>query len=282
MPTVIESNPIYLTNCDTDVTYPGGPRWLSRTVRMDQQQNRPLAHWKRGLDVDQWVLVLEPRNVDPVTQEPYPDKIGDIPWIAAARAGALDGCEIEVLRAFWYKWPDYAPVITPTGIISIFVGRVAEVDVTDALVVITINDMRELLTRMVPSDVYSAQCRHTLFDYGCTLVKSSFAEHAICDYTSTTTAVVAKADVPIGAGLTYAQGRLEMTGGLNNGFARSIATWSSNRVFNLRTPLPFDVAPGDSFTVYPGCDKTRATCTAYGNIANFGGFPYIPTVQAAI
>jgi uncharacterized phage protein (TIGR02218 family) len=282
MPTIIESNPIYLTNCDTDVTYPGGPRWLSRTVRMDQKDNRPLAHWKRGLDVDQWVLVLEPRNVDPVTQEPYPDKIGDIPWIAAARAGMLDGCEIEVLRAFWYKWPDYAPVITPTGILSIFAGRVAEVDVTDALVVITINDMRELLTRMVPSDVYQAQCRHTLFDYGCTLVQSNFAQSGVANAASTSKVITTDDAIPIGTGLTYELGTIVMTSGLNRGFQRTVKAWTEPHTLPLLNPFPFDIAGGDTFTVYPGCDKTRDKCIVFGNIANFGGFPYIPTVTTAV
>jgi hypothetical protein len=28
---------------------------------------------------------------------------------------------------------------------------------------------------------------------------------------------------------------------------------------------------------YPGCDRTRLTCSLkFGNIANFGGFPWVP------
>jgi hypothetical protein len=35
--------------------------------------------------------------------------------------------------------------------------------------------------------------------------------------------------------------------------------------------------------VYPGCDKTQATCqNTFGNILNFGGFTYIPAAETAV
>lgn len=35
--------------------------------------------------------------------------------------------------------------------------------------------------------------------------------------------------------------------------------------------------PGDSLTLYPGCDKSRTTCAEkFGNGLNFGGFPWLP------
>jgi hypothetical protein len=35
---------------------------------------------------------------------------------------------------------------------------------------------------------------------------------------------------------------------------------------------------GDNVTLTAGCDRTRATCVAkFNNLANFMGFPYIPT-----
>jgi uncharacterized phage protein (TIGR02218 family) len=46
--------------------------------------------------------------------------------------------------------------------------------------------------------------------------------------------------------------------------------------------LPYDpsfhtIAPGDAFSLTPGCDKSFATCQAkFGNGVNFRGFPHIP------
>jgi uncharacterized phage protein (TIGR02218 family) len=36
-------------------------------------------------------------------------------------------------------------------------------------------------------------------------------------------------------------------------------------------------ANGDTFNIYPGCDKKQATCsTKFANLTHFRGFPYIP------
>lgn len=37
-----------------------------------------------------------------------------------------------------------------------------------------------------------------------------------------------------------------------------------------------DLYPGLVVTLYPGCARTTAACTSFGNLANFGGFPYMP------
>lgn len=278
---------IYLTECDTDVTYPGGITWASRTVRVDQKDNRPLGHWKRGLDVDTWQLILEPRNFDAFSGTLYPDKVNGTPWIAAARSGAFDGWEVEILRAFFPKWPPYKPVITPTGILSVFAGRIAEVDVTDSNVVITLNDMRELMTTMVPKDVFQAQCRHTLFDFGCLLNVAGFINFATADTGSTQSTVIAVDNLDtflaaMGAGITYTLGKILFVSGLNAGISRTIRIYSGPFTLQMLNPLPFAVTAGDNFQIFPGCNKTMAACTAYNNIVHFGGFPYIPTVNAAV
>ncbi len=36
---------------------------------------------------------------------------------------------------------------------------------------------------------------------------------------------------------------------------------------------------GDMVTIYPGCSLTVASCTLFGNVANFGGCPYVPEVN---
>jgi hypothetical protein len=41
---------------------------------------------------------------------------------------------------------------------------------------------------------------------------------------------------------------------------------------------PFrSLQPGDTVYAYPGCDRTLAACTAFGNTIHFCGFPFIPT-----
>ena len=46
-------------------------------------------------------------------------------------------------------------------------------------------------------------------------------------------------------------------------------------LITLYLPMPADIAPGDTFTFRPGCDKKHSTCFAiYSNIANFRGHGY--------
>jgi Phage conserved hypothetical protein BR0599/Uncharacterized conserved protein (DUF2163) len=272
---------IYLTDADTDITYPGGPTWSSRTVRVDKDKSQAHAHWKRGLDVDQWIVTLEPRNVD-VDGNAFPDKIGNVPWIAAARGGALDGCDFTVQRAYFAAWPAYAPSITPVGIVTIFTGRIAEVDVTDTQVVLTVNDWRELFTTMMPRDIFAAGCRHTLYDAGCTLFDSDFQVSGAATGASTTSVIVASSTLVAPGSGTFTLGKLLFTSGLNAGFTRTISNWDNATHYTVVNPFPFAVANGDTFNVYPGCNKLLSTCTAFGNNANFGGFPFIPNSSASI
>ncbi len=57
---------------------------------------------------------------------------------------------------------------------------------------------------------------------------------------------------------------------------------NGNGLFILTQPLPYAPAASDTFTVYPGCDKSQRTCKLkFNNLANFGGFPYTPTPETA-
>ena len=53
--------------------------------------------------------------------------------------------------------------------------------------------------------------------------------------------------------------------------------------FDLWESMAFDIAPGDTFTVTAGCDKSLDTCIArFNNVANFRGFPFIPGNDAVM
>jgi len=103
---------IHLTDAPLDVLW-NGNIYLSNTVRVDQRANKRLAHWKRGLDVDTATVVLAQRTLDPITGASFPDKIGTVPFIEAARGGALDGADVLIERVFFARWQDLAvPFVT--------------------------------------------------------------------------------------------------------------------------------------------------------------------------
>ena len=65
--------------------------------------------------------------------------------------------------------------------------------------------------------------------------------------------------------------------GLNNGIRMEVKTHGTSGALQLQLPMPFAVQVGDTFTIVPGCDHTKATCKAkFNNVVNFRGFSYVP------
>jgi uncharacterized phage protein (TIGR02218 family) len=119
-----------------------------------------------------------------------------------------------------------------------------------------------------------------LYDGGCGLNKASF----------TVSGTVTGAGYPTftASGLTqpngyFAQGVVTFNTGLNAGLSRTVKRHSSG---GLITPYTFPHIPqvGDTFSIYPGCDKTTGSqgCAKFSNIAKFRGFPYVPSPETAL
>jgi len=270
------------TTCDRDVGY-GGTVWSGRTVRVDPAgQRTALFHAKVGLDVDTWQASLFPRPRDEATGAAYPDMIGSTPWLAAAAAGALDGAQVTVDRAY-FALPMPAlqvAALTPVGVLRLFVGVAGEVDLGRSGASISVSSHLELLNVQMPRNLFQAPCAHTLFDAGCGLTAASFAVSTTCSNGSTRYVLVSSAAAPGGSSGTFTLGRVVFTSGLNDGFARAVRVWDGS-TFALTVPFPFDVAAGDTFIAYPGCDKQFSTCGAFANQVNFGGQPFIPAPETA-
>lgn len=275
--TDIDDNVYRWTSADRDVIT-GGNTWSSRGPLLDTAQQT--AHWKAGLDVDVWDLMVAPRPFDPVTGSAFPDQLLGKPWVEAARAGALDGSEVLIERAYLPEWPQpYTPSVVPTGKLILFGGRAAEIEPTRSGVLIHVRSHLELLNTNVPRNAFQAGCRFTLFGPGCSLDAADFVTSAVVG--SGPTQTIIPATIAEAAGY-FDLGRLVVTSGANNGFRRSIRKWDGTAL-TLISPLPYTVAPGDHFDVYPGCDKTKTTCTdKFSNLVNFGGFPDIPAPETAI
>jgi uncharacterized phage protein (TIGR02218 family) len=268
------------TDADVDIKV-NGVTWSSKGIRVDTDSSRATGHWKRGLDLDNWLVVLAPRLTDQFTGEIAPDKIGTVPWAQAARGGALYGADWQVDRAYLAAWPQpYQAVASPVGVLTIFAGQPAEVDVGDLIVAVTLEDYRALLTTSIPINVYQAGCRHTLFDLGCGLLASTFAVAGVCLGGSTRAVIKSSVAAPAGSG-TYTLGRIVMLSGLNSGFSRFVTSWTPGS-FSLLHPLPFDIVAGDTFSAYPGCNKDIPSCTAFANLVNYGGDPFIPAPETAL
>lgn len=258
--------------------------YSSKGPYFDSFNSRSTAHWKAGLDVDTWRVTVAPLKTDPITGVAYPATIYGLPWIAQVRAGALDGATVRIHRAYWSAWPSpWSSPMTPQYLLTdLFVGRVAAVDFTRTEVIITINSLIDMLSRPVPREVYQAACRHTLFDTGCGLTRGAPWVNAGA-VTGVTNNGVFQTNISAPDDW-WALGMLTWTSGNNLNFSRSVRqSRQTGGTVTLIAAMPNAVQVGDTFNIYPGCDKTLTTCTnKFANAANFGGEPFIPAPETAV
>ncbi len=236
-------------------TFLTGPPNLERTAMEE----------KTGLDVTTIEVVIRAGLTDLVSGAPVLQAIGQGLW---------DGAGFRLERLFMDANSNQI------GTVIRFAGVVGPVDeLTHSYAKITVNSGMQYLTMQLPPMVMQPNCTHTLFDSGCTLNKANFAESNAVQGGSTMNKLISQSAKPDGY---YDNGQILFTSGPNNGLLKSVKQYFSKN-FYFNSPLPFPPNAGDGFTAYPGDDKTQATCTSkFNNLANFGGFPYVPTPETAI
>lgn len=266
-------------NCPFDVVF-GGNTWLCARsaggVVIDEAgDSGPRASWTMGFNTGSWQVSIMPRPAD---------LLGSLPWLHAVRSGILQEAMVRVDRGYVAAWPATPTLkLVPVGLVNVFYGRVAEIDLGRSLVQININDPRELLDVSMPRNLYSAQCRYALFDNQCSLRAADFqfpvavTNLVLGTQQFRTTLVAGKPDN------YFALGNAVFTSGLNSGLRLMIRSWvAGTGLLSLIAPMPFTIAVGDTLNIFPGCDKTEATCTnTFHNRDNFGGFKYIPAAETA-
>ena len=128
--------------------------------------------------------------------------------------------------------------------------------------------------------VLTLGCRYNLGDANCSFNGGVDLSSLIS--TGTVTAVVAARRVfetdLLQSDDFFNIGKMTFTSGENDLlFGEVKRSFQGDGKIELQIAMPFDVSPGDTFEIHPGCDKTFATCKdVYGNQLNYGGYPNIP------
>lgn len=260
--TLLSGTVLYYTDAPVDITY-GGHTYLHAA---DANTVPGMARGPIKLAIG---LQVESLQVD-ILYDTDTRVMGLTPG-AFANAGGFDGARVRVDKFLTPSLTD-----TTRGIVNLFTGVVADVSAGSGRVTLNVSSDLVYLNAAFPRNYFLPQCNHALFDAGCGLAKATFAVAGTVD-SGTVTAIT-------DAGLTqasgyFAQGYVVISSGVNAGLTRSIKDFASG-VLTLLYPLPAACSVGDTFTVYPGCDKTQATCSAkFANLARFRGFPYVPTPE---
>jgi hypothetical protein len=158
---------------------------------------------------------------------------------------------------------------TSVGTVILFSGRVSEINPSRYEIALTVKSDLEILDTLMPRNTLQPTCIHTLYDSGCTLLKSAFQVAGV---------------VTAGSGgrdprlRTHAGDRIlrsrddhvherrlerrdaeredvhELRRRQND---RARGSLLARRLVDADAP-----ANGDTFNMYPGCDKLQATCRA--------------------
>lgn len=254
------------TPLDRSVTV-GGHTWAARGPVLERDRSRQVA----GVSVDDFTVTVKPRQTD---------LLAGIPWVQAARRGLLRGGRVLIERMYFPvtagtpAWSD-----TSLGKLYHMGGRIADTTGTGAEVRCVVRSDLELLNVQIPRQVVQPSCVHTLFDEGCGLDRDAFDVAGAI--TSSSTASVINCSLS-GSAEYFTRGRIEFLTGPNAGATRAVKRWSGGQ---LTLALPLFAAPtvGDTFTAWPGCDKTPTTCqNRFANRVNFLGMPTVPRPEVAL
>ena len=251
------------TSGDGDITF-GGNVWLAHDVQMQ----RTTAKAALGFEVGTMELDIAP-NTDNTAAGA--NEVLGLPVLQAIAEGALDGANVLVQRGFM-PITAYGTPVSP--LVWIFEGPVTEVQkVGKTGAAVTVSGLPFLLETQIPNTLYQPGCSHTLFDSGCGLSKAAFA---VTGTVEAGTSVIAVVTALAQADGYFAQGVVVFTSGVNNGISRGVSKHLGG-VLTLSIGLDDIPSVGDTFTVYPGCDKTMATCSAkFNDLVNFLAQPFTP------
>lgn len=223
---------------------------------------------RTGIDPSQ-VSISAALNVDNLDLKGYFDS--EAITQADLEAGLWDGAEIQILRINWAN--------VANGAESLFTGEVGEFSSRSGLYVAEARSLSDKVNKVV-TRLFLPGCPYTLGDANCTFNLASVTVTgtvtAVTDRREFTTSVVAADD-------EYSWGVLTWTAGDNIDRSMEVKQYGSSGAVVLQLPMASEVQVGDTFTISPGCRKTREECRdRFNNIINFGGFPDIPGLDEMI
>lgn len=156
-------------------------------------------------------------------------------------------------------------------------GRLSSVSPKKSEIEFTFESVFTSMRRMGLRQRYQVTCPHALYGKGCKLNKEDF------DTPGTVTNVTnATVIVPEAAGFAdghFTSGIFEDNAG-NLRFITSHVGSTLNLIRPMNPLIDFVAANGYAgltCRLFPGCDRTTTTCNnRFGNLNNYGGFPFIP------
>lgn len=201
--------------------------------------------------------------------------LNGVPLLQFIAQRGLDGCRLKLERAF-----AAGPGQPIVGTLALFEGRVSVSSIARLEAKLSVKSDTLLLDAPVPRNVFQAPCSNTVYDSACGLSKAALTVSGTVQVGSDPTRTYFGHSLAQGAGW-FDLGVVTFTSGACAGLSRTVRAHATSPMrLTLMAPLPADVTLGDSFTIYPGCDKLQSTCSGkFNNLARFRGTPYVPVPE---
>jgi uncharacterized phage protein (TIGR02218 family) len=246
------------TAADVPVTY--GSTWVADGPQIERGD----ITFETGCTVSQLELTLH------ATESML---VSGVPLLQAVRLGLFDGADLSLHRA--YSAGLGQPIV---GIMPRFTGRIGACRPTRFSATMVVDSHIAYLNAPVPRNVWQPNCHNNIYDTACGLSR------AAREVTVTVTSVTG---LSIGISGThtanaFASGFAKFSGsGANANWQASVRENGSNTL-TLMYPFPAPLQVGDSLVLAPGCAKTLAACTAFGNTPRFRGHPHVPVPETLL
>ncbi len=203
------------------------------------------------------------------------DKISDVPIMHIAHNGGFDEATLSLYRCFM-SIPG-----SVVGLVEMFTGYVDVKDGGGLTMSWEIKSSVQRLNVDYPLRKYYPTCPYSLYDAGCGVNIAAYSK------VGTVTGVIGQQLFNTNVNFAdeyYDQGGIEwLSGGLSGVAAPIKSSFHTNGQIMMLVPLDAPPAAGDTFRIYPGCDKTPATCkNKFSNELRNRATPYIPLKEAIV
>ena len=157
--------------------------------------------------------------------------------------------------------------------VTLWQGRVLNVEWKPGVAELRAEPVYTSLQRTGLRRLYQRNCPHVLYEPACGADRKAYVTRGkVASVTGHTIAVIEAAANAAG----YFAGGYAEWDWQDNRTERRMITAHSGRSLTL-TRAGGGLAAGLAIELYPGCDRTLATCHAkFTNSVNYGGFPWIP------
>lgn len=220
---------------------------------------------KNTIEVPELEIALSARDEDTIAGKPLKRFIHD---------GGLRGATVYLERAFMVARAD-----TAFGSVPRFAGRASTMKVTATGGTLVFKGHNVVMNQMMPRNLYQPGCGWTLYRGECQADRAAHTIAGIVGGGSTADFIVW--DTVPATPEHYGLGTLTMTSGAADTEFRMVR-YADSTGLQLVAPLFAAPAPGDTFSVSEGCDKTETRCADFGQSQRRRGFQFIPQAETAV